>query len=92
MMQHLAKRKSLVLSGPLWLFQLWLVATFEKQLKFYTPKILKDEIDGRTIEVTRLAYLKRREINLSQTELFSRYFKVFLNYDSFDPTMAPFIS
>jgi len=75
----------------MWLFQLSLVATFEKQLKFYIHQIHKDDINGRKKEGTRLAYLRRREVNLSTVQIFSKYMKVLLNCDYFDPTMAPFI-
>jgi hypothetical protein len=67
----LVEGKTLVLSGPWWLFQLWLVVTFEKQLKFYTPLVHDEEINGRRVEGVRLTYLKRRLTNSSTVELFS---------------------
>jgi len=52
----------------------------------------KEEVASRRTEGTILAYLRRREINPSTEQVFREYFNIFLQCDSFDPTMAPFIS
>jgi len=56
------------------------------------PDFQEVVIDGRKIEGTRFAYLKRQEVNLSTVQIFSLYFNVFLNCSQFNPTMAPFIN
>jgi len=89
-MNTLAEGKTLVLSGPWWLLQLWLVATFEKRLKFYTPPFHNYEINGRRIKGVRLANLKKRLTTCSTVEIFSQYFNVFSNCDTFESTMAHF--
>jgi hypothetical protein len=90
-MKTLAEGKSLNLAGPWWLFQLWLVATFEKKLQFHIPPVHNEEINKQRIEGVRLAYLTRRLNNCSIVEIFSEYFDIFSGCDTFEPTMTPFI-
>jgi len=71
---------------------MWLVAIFEKQLKNFVPQMHKDEVVSRRTEGARLACLLRREINLLTDQVFKEYCHVFLQCDSFDLIMAPFIS
>ncbi|MCI23911.1 hypothetical protein A2U01_0045094, partial [Trifolium medium] len=66
--------------GPLWLLQLWLNATFEREMGLTIGKNYLTEVEDRQIEATRLARLSPPIWQDSKT-LFMKYMKVFLNFD-----------
>ncbi|KAK2426398.1 serine/threonine-protein phosphatase 7 long form protein [Trifolium repens] len=81
MLKKIEKGSQLSFSGPIWLLQLWLNATFESNFKLFLPTYLEASVDTRQIEGARLALLRYRETNLSTRELFLHYFKTFLEFD-----------
>lgn len=91
-MQRLKEGQVLSISGPLCVFQMWLVATFEQQLGFFILTLYESEVRSQKVEGTRLAFLIRREFNLSTSQLLSEYFNILLRCTFFTPSMNPFIS
>jgi len=73
-MQKLEPRKSLLISGPIWLFQLWFTATFEPKLHTFVPKDYAEGVNHRRVKGTSLALLTRRRIGCSTKDLFLRLF------------------
>jgi hypothetical protein len=78
-------------AGPFWLLQLWLNATFEKELELFLPADYEVEARRRQVEGTRLVRLTSLPRNLNYEQQFSRYFKIFLNLKTFKKEHAPFI-
>lgn len=81
---------SLIIPGPIWLFQLWLLATFRTKLGVTLPSDFTAACEGRSIEGIGLAML--RHSHRSSADLFSMAFNVFLSCDLFTPSMAPFMN
>jgi len=79
---------SVIIPGPVWLFQLWLLATFKMKLGISLPGRLSKAHKERFIEGIGLAMLQYG--NKSSLELFSIAYNVFLSCDVFTPSMAPF--
>jgi hypothetical protein len=77
--------------GPFWLLQLWLNATFEKELELFLPADYEVEARRRQVEGTRLVRLASLPRNLNYEQQFFRYFKIFLNLKTFKKEHAPFI-
>jgi hypothetical protein len=80
-----------VVSGPMWLLQLWLNATFETELGLIVPSDYQKEVDEREVEGQRLVRLIPRSLDQDTRRLFMRYMKMFLNFNQFLPSHAPFI-
>jgi hypothetical protein len=78
-------------AGPFWLLQLWLNATFEKELEFYLPGDYEAEARKRQIEGTRLVRLVPLPLGLNYEQSFLKYFNVFLSLKTFKEEHAPFI-
>jgi hypothetical protein len=78
-------------AGPFWLLQLWLNATFEKELELYLPGDYEAEARKRQIEGTRLVRLVPLPLGLNYEQNFLKYFNVFLNLKTFKEEHAPFI-
>jgi len=91
-MKTIADKKTLNLAGPWWLFQIFVVATFGKQLQFHISPIHDKEIKKWRTYGFRLAYLARKSNSRTPVEIFSNYFDVFSSCDTFEPIMAPFIN
>ncbi|KAK2430056.1 serine/threonine-protein phosphatase 7 long form protein [Trifolium repens] len=53
MLKKTDKGSQLAFSGPIWLLQLWLNATFESNFKLFLPTYLEASIDARRIEGAR---------------------------------------
>ena len=79
---------SLIIPGPIWLFQLWLLATFRTKLAVFLPTNFTEAYENRSTEGIGLAML--RQGNGSSQELFSIAYKALLGYDVFSPSLAPF--
>ncbi|MCH98819.1 hypothetical protein A2U01_0019827, partial [Trifolium medium] len=76
--------------GPLWLLQLWLNATFEKEMGLTIGKNYLPEIENFQIEATKLARLSPPIWQDSKT-LFMKYVKIFLKFDKLTKRNTPFI-
>jgi len=90
-MKNITDKKTLNLAGSWWLFQLRVVATFQKPLWFLISAIHDKEFKQRRTEEVRLTYLSRKSINRTLVEIFLEYFDVFSSCDTFERVMAPFI-
>ncbi|XP_045809919.1 uncharacterized protein LOC123904282 [Trifolium pratense] len=78
-------------AGPMWLLQLWLNATFEKELGLFIPTEHHASIAKRKIEGTRLIRLQPNPLEQNSQQLFMKYMKIFLAIDQFKPEHAPFV-
>jgi len=81
---------SLIIPGPIWLFQLWLLATFRTKLKVLLPTDFTEAYNNRSIEVIGLAVLQYG--NRASQDLFSIAYEAFLGCDTFTPSLAPFMN
>jgi hypothetical protein len=79
---------SLIIPGPIWLFQLWLLATFRTKLAISLPTHLSKAYEDRHIEGIGLAM--HQYGNRSSQDLFSIAYNALLGCDVFTPAMAPF--
>lgn len=90
-LKNLGDKGNLLLSGPFWLLQLWLNATFEANL---TSKGLIDEnVEGirhRRVEGPRLAQLTPRDEGQTLQPTFMSYIMMFANRHTFTSSVAPF--
>jgi hypothetical protein len=80
-----------LVSGPIWLLQLWLNATFEEELRLIVPSEYTEEVDNRMVEGGRLVRLSPSSLEQNTQKLFVKYMKIFLNFDKFLPRHAPFL-
>lgn len=80
--------RALNLSGPLWLLQNWLNATFEYHLGYTTSERLMRLNEDRPIEGARLALMTCQET--PNTSIFMKYLNMFIKADKFSPGMTPF--
>ncbi|MCI46592.1 hypothetical protein A2U01_0067833, partial [Trifolium medium] len=78
-------------AGPFWLLQLWLNATFEKELELILPENHYDEVRKRQIEGLRLTRLAPLPRGLDYEQLFLKYFNIFLHLKEFKEDYAPFL-
>lgn len=89
-LKNLGDKWYLLLSGPLWLLQLWLNATFEASLP---NKGLVDEdaeeIKNRRVEGTRLAQLTPNDEGQALQPTFMDYIMMFAKLHVFTSSMAP---
>jgi hypothetical protein len=76
-------------SGPIWLLQLWLNATFEEELGLIIPSDYAEEVDNQMGERGRLVRLSLSSLEQNTQKLFVKYMKIFLNFDKFLPCHAP---
>ncbi|KAL5130511.1 hypothetical protein HKD37_12G033556 [Glycine soja] len=83
---------SFLVSGPMWLLQLWLNATFEQEMGLIIPQDYAEEVANRSIEGQRTLRLTPKSLNQSSQKLFLKYMRIFLSFDKFLPQHAPFIS
>jgi len=83
----------IIIPGPIWLFQLWLLATFRKQLEdsIFLPEDFQEAHDQRSTEGIGLALLQHREKDPDHY-LFLKIFTIFMNCDVFTPSLAPFLT
>lgn len=90
-LKNLGDKGNLLLSGPFWLLQLWLNATFEANLP---TKGLVDEdteeIRRRRVEGPRLAQLTPRDEGQVLLSTFMSYIMMFAKSHNFTSSMAPF--
>ncbi|XP_050874941.1 uncharacterized protein LOC127078535 [Lathyrus oleraceus] len=82
---------NLIFSGPFWLLQLWLNASFEVCLPTHNP-IDADavEVRNKRVEGTRLEMLTPRNEGRNLQQSFTNYVMMFAKRYNFTPTMAPF--
>jgi len=80
---------TLIIPGPIWVFQLWLLATFRSKLSTYLPEDFEEAYSERPTEGAGLALFRHNEDRTSQV-LFSEAFQVFMDCDIFTPSLAPF--
>jgi len=80
---------NLIIPGPIWLFQLWLLATFKSKLNAFLPNDFEEVYTKRYTEGAGLALFRNKENETSQV-LFSEAFKLFMDCDVFMPSLAPF--
>ncbi|KAH1206259.1 hypothetical protein GmHk_16G046769 [Glycine max] len=83
---------SFLVSGPMWLLQLWLNATFEQEMGLIIPQDYAEEVANRSIEGQRALRLTPKTLDQSSQKLFLKYMRIFLSFDKFLPQHAPFIS
>ncbi|KAL5173278.1 hypothetical protein HKD37_16G045853 [Glycine soja] len=83
---------SFLVSGPMWLLQLWLNATFEQEMGLIIPQDYAEEVANRSIEGQRALRLTPKTFDQNPQKLFLKYMKIFLSFDKFLPQHAPFIS
>jgi hypothetical protein len=79
---------SLIIPGPIWLFQLWLLATFRTKLAVYLPTDFTKAYEDRSTEGIGLAML--RYGNRNSQELFSLAYETLLGCNVFTSSLAPF--
>ncbi|KAK2436482.1 serine/threonine-protein phosphatase 7 long form protein [Trifolium repens] len=91
MLKKIDKGSQLAFSGPIWLLQLWLNATFESNFKLFLPTHMESSVALRQSEGARLALLRHRETNLSTRQLFTFFFKTLLEFDEITPKNTPFV-
>ncbi|KAK2448756.1 hypothetical protein QL285_008003 [Trifolium repens] len=91
MLKKTDKGSQLAFSGPIWLLQLWLNATFESNFNLFLPTYLETSVAARQSEGARLALLRYRETNLTTRQLFFHYFKTLLEFDEITPKNTPFV-
>jgi hypothetical protein len=91
MLKKTDKGSQLAFSGPIWLLQLWLNATFEPNFKLFLPTHMESSVALRQSEGARLALLRYRETNLTTRQLFLHYFKTLLEFDEITPKNTPFV-
>jgi hypothetical protein len=91
MLKKIDKGSQLAFSGPIWLLQLWLNATFESNFKLFLPTHMESSVALRQSEGARLALLRYRETNLTTRQLFLHYFKTLLEFDEITPKNTPFV-
>ncbi|KAL5191633.1 hypothetical protein HKD37_04G010884 [Glycine soja] len=83
---------SFLVSGPMWLLQLWLNATFEQEMGLIIPQDYAEEVANRSIEGQRALRLTPKTLDQNPQKLFLKYMRIFLSFDKFLPQHAPFIS
>ncbi|KAH1212112.1 hypothetical protein GmHk_14G040383 [Glycine max] len=83
---------SFLVSGPMWLLQLWLNATFEQEMGLIIPQDYAEEVANRSIEGQRALRLTPKTLIQNSQKLFLKYMRIFLSFDKFLPQHAPFIS
>ncbi|XP_050916133.1 uncharacterized protein LOC127131246 [Lathyrus oleraceus] len=79
------------LSGPFWLLQLWLNATFEASL-LVEHEVNEEKVKDRTVEWPRLVQLTPTDEGISLRQAFNSYVMMFAKRYHFTSTMAPFAS
>jgi len=82
--------KSLIILGPVWLFQLWLLATFRSKHDAFLHEDFEEAYKERSTKGIRLATLRFKEVNKTSQVIFSETFNVFLNCSVLTPSLAPF--
>jgi hypothetical protein len=80
-----------LVSGPIWLLQLWLNATFEEELGLIVPSDYIEEVKDKMVEGSRLVRLSPSSLEQNTQKLFMKYMKIFLNFDKILPRHAPFL-
>jgi hypothetical protein len=80
-----------LVSGPIWLLQLWLNATFETKLGLIVPSDHQKEVHERLVEGGRLVRLSPSSLEQNTQRLFMKYMKFFLNFEKLLPRHAPFL-
>ncbi|MCH97759.1 hypothetical protein A2U01_0018755, partial [Trifolium medium] len=80
-----------LVAGPIWLLQLWLSATFEKELGLSIGEDYLAEIANRSIKGTRLVRLAPHPIKQDSKTLFMKYMKIFLNFNKITAQHTPFL-
>ncbi|CAJ2644439.1 unnamed protein product [Trifolium pratense] len=78
-------------AGPMCLLQLWLNATFEKELGLFVPTEHQESIARRNVEGIRLIRLQPNPLEQNSQQLFMKYMKIFLGINEFKPKHAPFV-
>lgn len=81
--------KALNLSGPMWLLQHWLNASFEYQLGYHVFERIMHLNQDRPIEGIRLALMTCQET--PNKHFFMKYLNMFIEASSFVPGMATFV-
>lgn len=79
------------LSGPFWLLQLWLNATFEASLPV-KHEVNEEKVKDRIVEWPRLVQLTPTDEGISLRQAFNGYVMMFAKRYHFTSTMAPFAS
>ncbi|XP_050890475.1 uncharacterized protein LOC127095892 [Lathyrus oleraceus] len=79
------------LSGPFWILQLWLNATFEASLPV-EQEVDEEQVKDRSVEWPRLVQLTPTDEGISLRQAFKSYVMMFAKRYHFTSTMAPFAS
>ena len=82
---------SLIIPSPMWLFQLWLFATFGSELGAFLSRDFEEAYKDMSAEGIGFSMLRYNENKTSQA-LFSEAFNVFLSCNVFTPCLAPFLT
>lgn len=90
-LKNLGDKGNLLLSGPFWILQLWLNATFEASLpnKGLVDEDV-DEIKNRRVKGTRLAQLTPNDEGQALQPTFMGYIMMFAKHHVFTSSMALF--
>lgn len=91
LLKTLGDQVNLLLSGPFWLLQLWLNASFKKHLpKLQTPDEESEVINNRATERIRLSQMTPLVEEQSLEKSYTSYVVAFAQRHQFTPSMAPF--
>ncbi|MCI11585.1 hypothetical protein A2U01_0032687 [Trifolium medium] len=85
------KQKGFQIAGPFWLLQLWLNATFHKELGLSIGKDYLKTVEERDFEGIRAVHLLSNPLGLPSKVLFMKYMKIFMNIQKFKCDYAPFL-
>lgn len=92
-LKNIRTKGSLLLSGPFWLLQLWLNASFKACLPTHNPIDANAAVvKNRRVEGTRLAMLTPSNEGRNLQQSFTNYVMMFSKRYNFTPAMTPFSS
>ena len=92
-LKNIRTKGNLLLSGPFWLLQLWLNASFEAC--FLTHNLIDADVavvKNMRVEGTRLAMLTPSDEGRNLQQRFTNYVIMFAKCYNFTPSMVPFAS
>jgi len=77
---------NLIIPAPIWLFQLWLLATFRTKLKVFLPNDFQEEYNNRSNEGICLTMLRCE--NTNSKELFTIAYEALFGCDVLTPSFS----
>jgi hypothetical protein len=85
-----SRKKNVLVHGPFWFLQLWLNATFSKDIAPYGMRRVACPPEERRLIWKRLIPLTPIDKNFPNLQVFRLIFNIMLTRVNFLPTMAPF--